>query len=122
MLGSIKNLQSKYGIQVKYGQCNDARENVDFEWVSKQENIGIEFEYTTSKFFNSVGAILKSGKFSSFLRCDSWTKATNTVTLIENNLITTNRVWNPFQQFCGKGKQNILSLVQKIGEMCITTH
>ena len=42
--------------------------------------------------------------------------------LLKNNLITTNRTLSPFQQFFGKGKKIVLTLMQKFGEMCITTY
>ena len=37
MLGLTENLTTKYGIQVWYIQCNNARENDDFERVCKQK-------------------------------------------------------------------------------------
>ena len=45
MMGLIKNLKTKYNIQVQYMCCNNAKENVDFERVCKQERMGLEFEY-----------------------------------------------------------------------------
>ena len=82
MLGLIKNLKIKYGIQVHYAHCNNARENVDFELVCKQEGKGIKFEYTApdtphqndhleqklANLFNMLHAMLNSGKLSAFLR------------------------------------------------------
>ena len=47
MIGLIENLKTKYGIQVQFLQYNNAKENIDFERVWKQEGIGIEFEYTS---------------------------------------------------------------------------
>ena len=49
-------------------------------------------------------------------------KATNTALLLKNNSITPNRTLSPFQQFFGKRKRIILSLIQKFDEMCSTTY
>ena len=46
MLGFIKNLKSKYNLQVQYLCCNNAGENVAFERACKQEGMGVDFEYT----------------------------------------------------------------------------
>ena len=66
------------------------------------EKDGFQFEYTTSgtlqqngrverKFstlLNTMHGMLNGGKFSSFLRNSIWAKAANTVTLLENNILT----------------------------------
>ena len=81
MLALIKTLKAKYDIQIRYTQCNNARENEDFESICKQEGMGIEFECTApsmpqqnghvehkfTTLFNKVHAMLNGGKFSSFL-------------------------------------------------------
>ena len=46
MLGLIKNLKTKYGIQVQYLQCDNTEENIDFKRACKQEGMRMEFEYT----------------------------------------------------------------------------
>ena len=97
--------------------------------------MGMEFEFTTpstpqqyshieGKFdtlFNLVHVMLNDRKFTAFLRNDLWDEATNTVTLRKNNIIP-NIAISTFQQFFLKGKRIILSTVQKLCEMCITTY
>ena len=47
MMGLVKNLKSKYNIQVQYLCYDNTGENVDFEKACKQEGMGMEFEFTT---------------------------------------------------------------------------
>ena len=42
IFGLIKNVKTKYGILVQYAHCNNARENVDFEWACEWEGMGIK--------------------------------------------------------------------------------
>ena len=63
------------------------------------------------------GKSCSSKTFSSFLRNGIWAEASNTATLLENNLLTPNRDLSQFQHFFGKGV-----LVQKFIEMCIITY
>ena len=42
----IKNFKTKYDIQVHYLCCDNVGENVNIERVCKQEEMGMEFEYT----------------------------------------------------------------------------
>ena len=65
--------------------------------------------------------MLNSGKFTAYLQSGLWAEVVNTAMILENNLITPTRTKKPFQQFFGKGKQNVLVSMQKFGEMCITT-
>ena len=46
LLGSIKNWETKYGIQVRYAQCDNAGENVYYEQTCKQEGTCVKFECT----------------------------------------------------------------------------
>ena len=57
MLDFIKNLETKYGNQVKYVQCDHARIKEDFEWTCKVEGMSIEFEYTTSGTSQQLGCV-----------------------------------------------------------------
>ena len=41
MFGLIKNLKTKYGTQVQYAHCDNAGENMDFEWAYEQEGMEI---------------------------------------------------------------------------------
>ena len=45
MMGLIKNLKTKYNIQVQYLHCNNAGKNVDFERACKQQGVRMEFKY-----------------------------------------------------------------------------
>ena len=65
--------------------------------------------------------MLNGGKFTNYQRSGLWAEAANTAMLLKNNLITPNRTLSPFQQFFGKETKNVLALMQKFGEMCITT-
>ena len=47
MLDLIKNLKTKYSIQIQYACCDNTGENVDFERAYKWEGMGIKFDYTT---------------------------------------------------------------------------
>ena len=51
MMDLIKDLKYECGVQDKYIQCDNARENEDFEQVCNQEGMGIEFEYNASTKF-----------------------------------------------------------------------
>ena len=98
--------------------------------------MGIEFEYTTTgslqqnyyaeqKFatlFNRVCALINGEKISPFLRNSSWAKTTNAASFFDNKLLTPLHDLSSFQQFFGKGKRSISTLVQKFGAMCIATH
>ena len=66
--------------------------------------------------------MLDGGKFKAYLQNSPWIKAANTVTLLENNLITPNRNISPLQHFFKKEKRNVLTLMQKFGETFIATY
>ena len=72
----------------------------------------------------SKGYVLCSNEYKlfTFLRHGLWAAVPNTPTLLENNFVPPNRDWSPFQQFFGKGKQSILTLLQKFGGICTTTY
>ena len=78
--------------------------------------MGIHFEYTVhvepqqtehserifTTLFNGVCAMLNGGKYSLFLRNRLWAEAGNMTNLLFNNLFTSIRDFNPFQQFWGR--------------------
>ena len=64
--------------------------------------------------------MLNGGKLTNLLRNGLWVKSADTTFLLENNLVTPNVC--SVQQFFGKGKRNVGSLVHKFGEMCITMY
>ena len=125
MLGLIGNLKHKYTLKVSFLCCNTARENVAFKKACKQEELGEDFKYTAAgmpqqngcikcrftTLFNQVCAMLNGSKFNAYLQSGLWAKAANTAMLLENNLLTPNRILSPFQQFFGKGKRSILFLM-----------
>ena len=135
MLVLIKDLKTKYNLQVQQLWCKNAGENQAFEWACDQEGLGINFEYTApgtsqqngrvewkfATLFNPVHAMLNSGKFTSYLHSSLLAEAANTATFLENHLTTPKRSLNPFQHFFGKGKSNVFTSMQKFGEMCIAT-
>ena len=47
MVGLIKNLKTKYNIQVQYLHHDNAGENVALKKACKQEGMGMEFEFIT---------------------------------------------------------------------------
>ena len=121
-MGLIKNLKTKYNIQVQYLCFYNRGENVDFKRTNKQEWMGIKFKYTALgtpqqishvewkliTLFNWVHAMLNSGKFTAFLRNNLWAEATSTATLLDNYLVTPNRDLSPFQHFWeGKDKHSV---------------
>ena len=105
MIGLIKNLKNKYNLHVQYLCCDNAKENIDFEKACKQEELGVDFEYTAQvmqqqnscierKFatlFNQVCAMLNKGKLNADLQNGLWVKFANTAMLLENNPLTLNR-------------------------------
>ena len=121
---------------MQYLHCNNAGKNQAFEKTCKNEGLGLVFEYTDpalsqqnvhiehkfATLFNWVHAMLNSGKFTTYLRSGLWAENANTATFLENHLITPNRTLSPFQQFFGKGKKTVLTLMQKLAEMCIATY
>ena len=66
--------------------------------------------------------MLNGRKLTAYLCSGLWAEAANTAMLLKKNLLTLNRNLSPFQQFFGKGKRSILSLMQKFDEMHITTY
>ena len=128
MLVLIDNLKNKYNLQVQWLRCDNAGENQAFEWTCKQEMLGIDFEYIApgtpqqnghverkfATLFNWLCTMLSSGKFTAYLQNSLWVEAANTATILENNLITPTRTLSPFQQFFGKGKQNVLLSMQNL--------
>ena len=58
---------------------------------------------------------------TAYLQSCLWAEAVTTAVILENNLITPTRTLSPFQQFFGKGKKSVLSVMQKLSEMCIIT-
>ena len=123
MLGLIKNLKTKDGIQVRYEYFDNAEENEDFEWAWKQEGMGNKFEYTATELLNrmvilnenlphlSIGYMPCSMVESFFLRTALWVEATKPTNFLENNLLTINQDLSSFQHFFGKGKRSIPSLI-----------
>ena len=65
--------------------------------------------------------LCNSGKFSCFLKNGLWAEAGNTATLLENNM-TIKTMLMPISTNIAEGKRNILTSMQKIGQMCIMTH
>ena len=84
-----------------------------------QQNGHVKEKFAT--LFNQVHTMLKGGKFNAYLQNGLWAEAAHTAMLLKSNLLTPNRTLSPFQHFFGKRKRRILSLMQKFGEMCITT-
>ena len=119
MFGFINDLKTKSGIHVQCARCQNSRKNEDFEKFSTRK-----WPYWTKLcyLFSRVDAMLNGGKFSPFLRHGLLAETASTATLLENNRLTLMRDLSPFQQFFGKGKRSILTLVQNFGEMCSTTH
>ena len=117
-------------MQVQYLHCDNAGKNIAFEKACKQEGLQLEFEYTApgmlqqndsieqkfTSLFNQVSAMLNDGKFDTYLCNDLWAEAANTAMHLKNNLLMPNRLLSLFQQF-SEG-----NLMQKFGEMCITTY
>ena len=113
-MGLIKNVKTKYNIQVQDLHCDNTDESIAFKNACKQEELGMEFEFTApgtpqqnspvkqfTTLFNQVCTMLICGKFTTFLRNSLWTEAANTTTLLKNNLIITNSIISPFQHFFG---------------------
>ena len=125
MVGLITNLKNKYNLKEQYPHCKNAGENVTYERACKQEGhfkYNIQPQVLCNRNFNHVHAMLNGGKFNAYLQNGLWAEAASTATLLKNNLITPNRNLSPFQQFLGSRKRSILSLMQKFGEICITTY
>ena len=135
ILTLINNLKIKHNLLVQCICCNNAGENQAFKQTCDKEGLGINFKYIApgtpqqngcvkckfATLFNWVCTMLNGGKFTAYLQSGLWAEVANTATTLENNLITPNRTLSPFQQFFGKEKQNVLMVMQKIGEMFIAT-
>ena len=50
MSGLTKKLKNKYVMQVQYLHCDNAGENVAFKNACKQEWLGVDFRYATTKW------------------------------------------------------------------------
>ena len=66
--------------------------------------------------------MLNRGSDATYLQSGLWAEAGNTAMLLENNLVTPQRTLSPFQPIFGKGKKNVLTSLQKFGEMYIATY
>ena len=113
MISLIKNLKTKYNIQVQYLCCafqknlQTRRDGKKYQFTTlgtPQQQSCVEQKFAT--LFNPVHAMLNGGKFTAFLRNSSWTEATNTAMLLESNLFTLNRNICLFQHFLGKGRES----------------
>ena len=81
MIGLIKDLKTKYNLQVQRLRCDNTGENQAFKKACNQEGLGIDFEYTApgtpqqngcverkfATLFNRVQAMLNGGKFTLYL-------------------------------------------------------
>ena len=104
-----------YHVNVRYIHCNNAEENEDFEWLWKQEAMGVKFNYTVlgtpqqngrmerefAILFNWVHDTLNNRKLSLFLKNGWRAKAASTATLQEDNFVTKSRDLIPSQQLLG---------------------
>ena len=135
MLGFVDNLKIKFSLQVQYLCCKNSGKNhpryASTKWVCPVQVCYLfqpgtchdgHIKHKFATFFYQVCAMLNGGKFASYLQSDLWAEAANTAMILENNLITPNRILSPFQHFFGKGKKSVLTLMQKFGEMCIITY
>ncbi len=66
--------------------------------------------------------MLNGGKFISSLRNLLWAEASQTATVLQNNLVSQQGAMIPYHQFFGKGRKNILDRVQRFGEICIVAN
>ena len=114
-MGLVKNLKTKFNIC-----CNNAGENVAFKKACKQEGMGVKFNGHVKQkfvaFFNCIQNSLPFRKTGYGLKLPRPPCFLRIISSFPNKAIS------PFQQFLGKGKRNILSLVQEFGNMCITTY
>ena len=69
--------------------------------------------------FWRVGALLKSFGFDKFWHYGLWSKAPNTVTLLENILSTLTQIVSLFWKFFSNEMKNIISLPLKFGEVYV---
>ena len=97
MIALIKDLKTKYNLQVQWLGCDNAGENQAFERTCNQEGLGIDFEYIApgtpqqngrvkGKFatlLNRVHAMLNGRKFTPYLRGGLWAEAANTATYLK---------------------------------------
>ena len=85
---------------------------MEFEYTAPgtpKQIIPLEWKFTN--LFNWVYVKLNGRKFTDFLQNSLWAKATNTATLLENNLVTPHRDSSPFHYFLEREQLRILSLV-----------
>ena len=134
----IRNLKATFGISVKIIRCDNAGENQSFEVTSKQEGLGLIFEYTAPntpqqngrverKFqtlFGRVRAMLAGFGIENPLRNRFRSKSANTATHLDNFLARdSSSGLNSFEQFFGKGViRNNISSTRKFGESCVATN
>ena len=134
MLGLV-NLKVKFNLQVQYLCCDNAGENQAFKKPTNRKGWGLIWNIQPQVCPNKTGMSgISLPPFSTtYVPClmvanlppiqsGLWTEVANTATLLENNLINPNWTLSPFQQFLGKGKKHVLTLMQQFGEMCIATY
>ena len=130
----IKDLKAKYGITVKIIRCDNAGENIAFEKASKQEGLGLTFEYTAvntpqqngrveRKFqtlWGRVRAMLIDSGIENPLRNKLWSEAFNTATDMDGVLVRSDGQ-TAFDNCFGKGRKSHISTTRKFGEQCVVT-
>ena len=125
MLDLIENLKNKYNLWVKMLLQKNLQTGMAGSWLwiysPTQQNGWVEQKFAT--LFNQLCAMLHGRKFNTYFQNGQRAKAANTARLLENNLITSNRNLSPFQQCLGREREAFChSLIQKFGEMFITTY
>ena len=53
----LLNDKAMYGVTVRYAYCDNAWENEAFEWLCKQEGMGVKLEYTMSGTLQQNGRV-----------------------------------------------------------------
>ncbi len=91
--------------------------------------LGVFFEYTTSEVpqqhvrvewkFAALYAILNGREFTLSHRNQLWVELAQTVTVLQNNLLSQQNLLIPYLQFFGKGRTSILDTIQICDEICV---
>ena len=134
MVALIKELKSKYGIEVKYIRCDNAGENDALKRACLEEGLGVTFEMTApstpqqngkverkfATLYGRMRAMLRGCKhMKTSVRKQLWAEAANLATDLNNILVSYGEKKNPFQKFYGeKAKSNIAS-TKVFGEMVV---
>lgn len=134
LLNFVKELKANHNINIKRWRFDNAGENKMTEELFRNNNMGIEFEYTAREtpqqngvverafgtLYGRVRAMLNAAGLPKYMREGVWTECANTATKLDNILVNGTGGVTPYMQLYGKSPGYETNL-RKFGEIGIVT-